>query len=226
MAETGIHFFYDFYPIMVEYSERKTSFLQFVTSVAAIVGGIFTVSRSAADTNPPAHTTTHALRPCSHRSSVEREGARPLINTVYLSLPPMLPCDVHPASWTRASTSRPGSSRSRHKQQQQSGLLHVQGAPAQYLPTYTSGSSTVSLAGSAAAATTFMTGERDSRRQPQKQQHPRRAERTRSLSSPILFLLGLMATCICEACFPASATRSLLVPCCCCSSCSLRASCT
>lgn len=43
-GDAGIHFFYDFYPIMVEYAEKKTSFLQFLTSVCAIVGGIFTVS--------------------------------------------------------------------------------------------------------------------------------------------------------------------------------------
>ena len=41
----GIHFFYDFYPIMVEYAEKKPTLLQFLTSVCAIVGGIFTVSR-------------------------------------------------------------------------------------------------------------------------------------------------------------------------------------
>lgn len=40
----GVHFFYDFYPIMVEYSETKLSFLQFLTSIFAIVGGVFTIS--------------------------------------------------------------------------------------------------------------------------------------------------------------------------------------
>lgn len=45
MNAPGIHFFYDFYPVMVEYTHRKTGFLQFLTSVFAVVGGIFTISR-------------------------------------------------------------------------------------------------------------------------------------------------------------------------------------
>lgn len=45
MNAPGIHFFYDFYPVMVEYTHKKTSFLQFLTSVFAVIGGIFTISR-------------------------------------------------------------------------------------------------------------------------------------------------------------------------------------
>lgn len=45
MNAPGIHFFYDFYPVMVEYSHRKQSFPQFLTSVFAVIGGIFTISR-------------------------------------------------------------------------------------------------------------------------------------------------------------------------------------
>ena len=47
MNAPGIHFFYDFYPVMVEYSHRKQSFPQFLTSVFAVIGGIFTISRCA-----------------------------------------------------------------------------------------------------------------------------------------------------------------------------------
>jgi hypothetical protein len=45
LLSLGVHFFYDFYPIAVEYSEKKASFFQFLTSVCAIIGGVFTVSR-------------------------------------------------------------------------------------------------------------------------------------------------------------------------------------
>lgn len=45
MNAPGIHFFYDFYPVMVEYTHKKPSFLQFLTSVFAVIGGIFTISR-------------------------------------------------------------------------------------------------------------------------------------------------------------------------------------
>ena len=41
----GIYFYYDFYPVMVEYQEEKRSFLQFMTRVCAIVGGMFALSR-------------------------------------------------------------------------------------------------------------------------------------------------------------------------------------
>ncbi|CAI7908428.1 unnamed protein product [Closterium sp. NIES-54] len=40
----GVFFFYDLSPIKVQYSERYTSFLHFLTNVCAIVGGIFTVT--------------------------------------------------------------------------------------------------------------------------------------------------------------------------------------
>lgn len=45
MNAPGIHFFYDFYPVMVEYTHQKPSFLHFLTSVFAVIGGIFTISR-------------------------------------------------------------------------------------------------------------------------------------------------------------------------------------
>lgn len=37
-------FFYDLSPIKVSYKEERRSFLTFVTSACAIVGGVFTVS--------------------------------------------------------------------------------------------------------------------------------------------------------------------------------------
>jgi len=40
----GIFFYYDFYPVMVEYDEEKVSILQFLTRICGIIGGIFTVS--------------------------------------------------------------------------------------------------------------------------------------------------------------------------------------
>ncbi|ETV72729.1 hypothetical protein, variant [Aphanomyces astaci] len=41
----GVSFMYEFSPIKVEYVESKPSFLQFVTSTSAIVGGVFAVAR-------------------------------------------------------------------------------------------------------------------------------------------------------------------------------------
>eukprot|EP00294_Goniomonas_avonlea_P016447 CAMPEP_0114560418 /NCGR_PEP_ID=MMETSP0114-20121206/11451_1 /TAXON_ID=31324 /ORGANISM="Goniomonas sp, Strain m" /LENGTH=323 /DNA_ID=CAMNT_0001745967 /DNA_START=286 /DNA_END=1257 /DNA_ORIENTATION=+ len=40
----GVFFFYDLSPIMVRFSEQRKSFLHFLTSVCAIVGGVFTVA--------------------------------------------------------------------------------------------------------------------------------------------------------------------------------------
>lgn len=40
----GIYFYYDFYPVMVQYHEKKPSFLQFLTRICGIIGGIFTVA--------------------------------------------------------------------------------------------------------------------------------------------------------------------------------------
>lgn len=40
----GVFFFYDLSPIKVKITEASTSFLHFITSVCAIVGGVFTVS--------------------------------------------------------------------------------------------------------------------------------------------------------------------------------------
>lgn len=40
----GVFFFFDINPIQVAFAETKTSFLHFLTSVCAIVGGVFTVS--------------------------------------------------------------------------------------------------------------------------------------------------------------------------------------
>lgn len=40
----GVFFFYDISPLKVIYIEEKVSFLHFLTSVCAIVGGVFTVS--------------------------------------------------------------------------------------------------------------------------------------------------------------------------------------
>ena len=39
----GVFFFYDLSPIMVTFQEKQNSFAHFVTSVCAIVGGVFTV---------------------------------------------------------------------------------------------------------------------------------------------------------------------------------------
>lgn len=40
----GLFFIYDFSPIMVSFTEHQTSFAHFLTSICAIVGGIFTVA--------------------------------------------------------------------------------------------------------------------------------------------------------------------------------------
>jgi hypothetical protein len=40
----GVFFFYDLSPIKVLYSEESASFLAFLTSACAIVGGVFTMS--------------------------------------------------------------------------------------------------------------------------------------------------------------------------------------
>ncbi|ETW03857.1 hypothetical protein H310_05207 [Aphanomyces invadans] len=45
MSFPGVSFMYEFSPIKVEYVESKPSFLQFVTSTSAIVGGVFAVAR-------------------------------------------------------------------------------------------------------------------------------------------------------------------------------------
>jgi len=42
--QPGVFFKYGFSPIMIRYSEKRRSFLQFITSVCAILGGVFTVS--------------------------------------------------------------------------------------------------------------------------------------------------------------------------------------
>ncbi|KAH9196107.1 hypothetical protein AeNC1_001922 [Aphanomyces euteiches] len=41
----GVSFMYEFSPIKVEYIETKPSFLQFITSTCAILGGVFAVAR-------------------------------------------------------------------------------------------------------------------------------------------------------------------------------------
>jgi hypothetical protein len=40
----GIYFYYDFYPVSVNYEETKPGFLQFVTRICGIIGGVFTVA--------------------------------------------------------------------------------------------------------------------------------------------------------------------------------------
>ena len=40
----GVFFFYDMSPIKVHVAEKHQSFLHFLTSVCAIIGGVFTVS--------------------------------------------------------------------------------------------------------------------------------------------------------------------------------------
>eukprot|EP00959_Pyramimonas_sp_CCMP1952_P066481 1387943-Pyramimonas_sp.AAC.1 len=40
----GIFFFYDLSPIKVTFTEERSSFLKFITSLCAIIGGVFTVS--------------------------------------------------------------------------------------------------------------------------------------------------------------------------------------
>lgn len=42
--QPGIYFYYDFFPVIMEYRERKPSFLNFLTRVCGIIGGIFTVA--------------------------------------------------------------------------------------------------------------------------------------------------------------------------------------
>lgn len=47
MSETslpGVFFIYEFAPMMIKYTERRRSFLHFLTSVFAIIGGVFTVA--------------------------------------------------------------------------------------------------------------------------------------------------------------------------------------
>ena len=47
MSETslpGVFFIYEFAPMMIKYAERRRSFLHFMTSVFAIIGGVFTVA--------------------------------------------------------------------------------------------------------------------------------------------------------------------------------------
>ncbi len=40
----GVFFMYDLSPIMVKFTEKQRSFAHFLTSVCAIVGGVFTVA--------------------------------------------------------------------------------------------------------------------------------------------------------------------------------------
>ena len=40
----GVEFAYDFSPVMVRYTDTRKSLLEFITSVCAIVGGVYTVS--------------------------------------------------------------------------------------------------------------------------------------------------------------------------------------
>ncbi|KAL4368340.1 hypothetical protein GQ457_05G025380 [Hibiscus cannabinus] len=44
-AITEVFFFYDFPPIKVTFTEHDISFLQFLTNICAIVGGVFTATR-------------------------------------------------------------------------------------------------------------------------------------------------------------------------------------
>eukprot|EP00939_MAST-03C_sp_MAST-3C-sp1_P001151 g1151.t1 len=44
IPQPGVFFHYDFSPILISYTEKKRSVLAFVTSVCAILGGVFTVS--------------------------------------------------------------------------------------------------------------------------------------------------------------------------------------
>lgn len=44
MHLTGVFFIYDISPIMVKFSEKKKSLTYFLTSLCAIVGGVFTVA--------------------------------------------------------------------------------------------------------------------------------------------------------------------------------------
>ena len=43
-AQPGVFFRYDFSPIVIRHTEIRTSFLHFLTSACAILGGVFTVS--------------------------------------------------------------------------------------------------------------------------------------------------------------------------------------
>ncbi|XP_013399294.1 endoplasmic reticulum-Golgi intermediate compartment protein 3-like [Lingula anatina] len=40
----GVFFMYELSPMMVKYTEKQRSFMHFLTSVCAIIGGIFTVA--------------------------------------------------------------------------------------------------------------------------------------------------------------------------------------
>ena len=40
----GVFFIYDISPIMVKFTEKRKTFAYFVTSLCAIVGGVFTVA--------------------------------------------------------------------------------------------------------------------------------------------------------------------------------------
>ena len=40
----GVYFFYEFSPLMVQISEKRTPFFHFITQVCAIIGGVFTVT--------------------------------------------------------------------------------------------------------------------------------------------------------------------------------------
>ena len=39
----GVHFMYDFYPIMIKYTKETLSFTQFLTNIFAVIGGIMTM---------------------------------------------------------------------------------------------------------------------------------------------------------------------------------------
>lgn len=44
-SQPGVYFNYDFYPVMVELVETKPSFLNFITRICGIIGGVVTVAR-------------------------------------------------------------------------------------------------------------------------------------------------------------------------------------
>merc|ERR1712227_1188332 len=43
LTNPAIHFSYEYYPILLNYEEKKMTFLELITSICAILGGLFTV---------------------------------------------------------------------------------------------------------------------------------------------------------------------------------------
>ena len=81
----GVFFFYDISPIRVRIEEKRRSFLSFLTSVCAIIGGVFTVRVAVARSPTSARTRVNdcfrcrrswssSTRLCTGCCSVRRAG--------------------------------------------------------------------------------------------------------------------------------------------------------